>query len=128
VSTVDTLPLTRPGVGKAGAELSGAVLQVAKPPELKWDSNGYRISPKVQVGDAPGLFCMTAEADGKQEASCPLAAANSLPLSDDVCGGFASVRMRAAGDKDGWTCHHQTTRFSRLSIAAQKSGLSAIGI
>jgi hypothetical protein len=34
-----------PAWEKADAELSGAVLQVANPPEPKWDSNGYRISP-----------------------------------------------------------------------------------
>jgi hypothetical protein len=60
VSTVDTLPSGQPASGpvpaepergpawgKAGAELSGAVPQVANPPEPKWDSNGYRISLKL---------------------------------------------------------------------------------
>jgi hypothetical protein len=45
VSTVDTLPADPahgPAWGKAGAELSGAVVQVANPPEPKWDSNGSR--------------------------------------------------------------------------------------
>jgi hypothetical protein len=60
VSTVDTLPADQPtsgpvpaesehglAWGNAGAKLSGAVLQVANPPEPKRDSNGYRISPPV---------------------------------------------------------------------------------
>jgi hypothetical protein len=34
-----------PAWEKADAKLSGAVLQVANPPEPKWDSNGCRISP-----------------------------------------------------------------------------------
>jgi hypothetical protein len=57
VSTVDTLPTDQPASrpvpaepehgpawGKAGAELSGAVLQVSKPPGPVWDAKGYRIS------------------------------------------------------------------------------------
>jgi hypothetical protein len=44
---VPTEPEHGPAWGKAGAEMSGAVLQVANPPEPKWDSNGYRISPKL---------------------------------------------------------------------------------
>jgi hypothetical protein len=52
---------------------------------------------KVQVGQPPGWFCNTAEADGKQEASRPLATGNCLPLSDDVCGGFASVGFMFKG-------------------------------
>jgi hypothetical protein len=39
VSTVDTLPADAARQGKASAELSGAELQVANPPEPKWDSN-----------------------------------------------------------------------------------------
>jgi hypothetical protein len=37
------------------------------------------------LGESPGWFWRTAEADGKQEASCPLAADGGLPLSDNVC-------------------------------------------
>jgi hypothetical protein len=40
-------PSMAPAWGRADAELSGAVPRVANPPEPKWDSNGYRISPKL---------------------------------------------------------------------------------
>jgi hypothetical protein len=46
---------------------------------------------KVQDRDAPWWCPKAAEADGKQERSCPLAAETSFPLSDDVCVGRASV-------------------------------------
>jgi hypothetical protein len=48
---------------------------------------------KVQDGDAPWWCSNTAEAEGKQERSCPLAAEGRFALSDDVCGGLSSARL-----------------------------------
>jgi hypothetical protein len=63
VSTVDTLPADQPtsgpvpaepehgsAWGKAGAELSGAVLQVPNPPEPRWDSTDLGAAP---IGISP---------------------------------------------------------------------------
>src|SRR5713101_2721087 len=44
----------------------------------------------VQDGHPPGWFCSTAEAEGKQERSCPLAE-GCFPFSDNACGGLASA-------------------------------------
>src|SRR6266853_6358265 len=51
----------------------------------------WPVALKVQDGHPPGWCCSTAEGDGKQEASCSLAAESCFPLSDNVCGGLASV-------------------------------------
>jgi hypothetical protein len=58
---------------------------------------------RVHVGHPPRWFCSTAEAEGKQEDSCPLAVESCFPFSDDVCRNLASVgfvfkRIIGSGD------------------------------
>src|SRR5215467_6032332 len=49
------------------------------------------------VQDAPWWCSNTAEADGKQERSYPLAAEGCVPFSDDACGGPASAVFMSNG-------------------------------
>src|SRR5258707_13502165 len=86
---------------------------------------------KVQDGHPPGWFCSTAEADGKQEASSSLAAGVCFPLSDNVCGGPASIgsmSKRAVGGKKASPARPSTREATGLpggaggALAAVVSG------
>jgi hypothetical protein len=76
---------------------------------------------KVQDGHPPGWFCSTAEADGKQEASSSLAAEVCFPLSDNVCGGLASVgsmSKRAVGCNEASSARLSTVMSMALPDGA----------
>jgi hypothetical protein len=75
----------------------------------------------VQEGHAASWRSNTAEADGKQEPSCPLAAASCFPLSDGVCGGPAWVGFiskRAVGCNDAPLAWLSTIRPLALAEGA----------
>ncbi len=76
---------------------------------------------KVQDGHPPGWFCSTAEADGKQEASSSLAAGVCFPLSDNVCGGLASISSmskRAVGCNEASSARLSTVMSMALPDGA----------